>query len=179
MDPRAVRSSPVGKSLVPLPREEARLDPFLGSTIRKSFGAQWYYGQVIAIDVDVASGDRAYHIAYEDGGPWGERVKRFLVIAGRSAPPSDAGGSPHGRRSSMASQRPSLARRPKRKLSRRERLLMDSLDEATALSVVLWHIQRQSLKANLYEEMRLLLAVLQRRVTLLGHEKSDRAAVRI
>lgn len=113
MDPRAVRSSPVGKSLVPLPREEARLDPFLGSTIRKSFGAQWYYGQVIAIDVDVASGDRAYHIAYEDGDEEhlnATEVKRFLVIAGRSAPPSDAGGSPHGRRSSMASQRPSLAR---------------------------------------------------------------------
>ena len=78
------------KSLVPVPREEARLDPLLGCTIRKTFGGQWFYGQarqgllgdcreVIAIDADVpwsarslkkrecevASGDRAYHIAYE------------------------------------------------------------------------------------------------------------------
>ncbi|CAJ1405200.1 unnamed protein product [Effrenium voratum] len=80
------------KSLVPLTREEARLDPLLGCTIRKIFGSQWYYGQVIAIDSDVASGDRAYHIAYEDGDEEhlsGLEVRRFLVA--RSAPHSEAG----------------------------------------------------------------------------------------
>ncbi|CAK9007668.1 C3H1-type domain-containing protein [Durusdinium trenchii] len=56
----------------------------------------------------------------------------------------------------------------KRKLSKSERLLMNSLDESMALSVVLWHIRRQSQKANLYQELRLLLAVIQRRVNLLG-----------
>eukprot|EP00434_Breviolum_minutum_P030175 symbB.v1.2.026686.t1/scaffold2689.1/size72939/1 len=117
MQYRAVRkppicfvSSPAGKSLVPLAREDARLDPFLGCTIRKIFGSQWYHGQVIAIDVDVASGDRAYHIAYEDGDEEhlsSFEVKNFLVMASRSAPPSEAG-SP--RRSVVPSHRPSIAR---------------------------------------------------------------------
>jgi len=109
MDRRAL-SSPAGKSLVPLAREDARLDPFLGCTIRKIFGSQWYHGQVIAIDVDVASGDRAYHIAYEDGDEEhlsSSEVKNFLVMASRSAPPSEAG-SP--RRSVVPSHRPSIAR---------------------------------------------------------------------
>ena len=110
MDRRALWSSPAGKSLVPLAREDARLDPFLGCTIRKIFGSQWYHGQVIAIDVDVASGDRAYHIAYEDGDEEhlsSFEVKNFLVMASRSAPPSEAG-SP--RRSVVPSHRPSIAR---------------------------------------------------------------------
>lgn len=110
MDRRFALSSPAGKSLVPLSREDARLDPFFGCTIRKIFGSQWYYGQVIAIDVDVASGERAYHIAYEDGDEEhlsGSEVRNFAVLASRSAPPSEPG-SP--RRSVVPSHRPSIAR---------------------------------------------------------------------
>lgn len=108
MDRRFALSSPAGKSLVPLSREDARLDPFLGCTIRKIFGSQWYYGQVIAIDVDVASGDRAYHIAYEDGDEEhlsSSEVRNLVVMASRSAPPSEPG-SP--RRSLVPSHRPSV-----------------------------------------------------------------------
>lgn len=110
MDRRFALSSPAGKSLVPLSRDDARLDPFLGCTIRKIFGSQWYYGQVIAIDVDVASGERAYHIAYEDGDEEhlsSSEVRNFVVMASRSAPPSEPG-SP--RRSVVPSHRPSIAR---------------------------------------------------------------------
>ncbi|CAE7749318.1 unnamed protein product [Symbiodinium pilosum] len=92
-----IRASPAAnKSLVPLPRDDARLDPLLGATIRKIFGSQWYYGQVIAIDTDVTSGERAYHVAYEDGDEEhlsALEVKRFLAAPTRSARPSEAGRS--------------------------------------------------------------------------------------
>eukprot|EP00439_Symbiodinium_sp_Y106_P029491 s901_g3.t1 len=108
------------KSLVPLPRDEARLDPLLGATIRKIFGSQWYYGQVIAIDADVASGERAYHVAYEDGDEEhlsAVEVKHFLAAAAaRSARPSEAGRST--RPSAAGTPRPSLAPMPSVRPSR-------------------------------------------------------------
>jgi len=45
----------------------ARDDLLLGTTIRKSFGGKWFHGQVINIDVDIKTGEFAYHVAYEDG----------------------------------------------------------------------------------------------------------------
>lgn len=107
------------KSLVPLSRDEARLDPLLGATIRKIFGSQWYYGQVIAIDADVASGERAYHVAYEDGDEEhlsSVEVKHFLAAAARSARPSEAGRST--RPSAAGTPRPSLAPMPSVRPSR-------------------------------------------------------------
>jgi len=55
------------KDLVPLSRDKAKEDPLFLARICKNFGAGYYYGQVIAIDADVKSGERAYHVAYEDG----------------------------------------------------------------------------------------------------------------
>ncbi|CAE7745156.1 unnamed protein product [Symbiodinium sp. CCMP2456] len=86
------------KSLVPLSRDEARLDPLLGATIRKIFGSQWYYGQVIAIDADAASGERAYHVAYEDGDEEhlsAVEVKHFLASCSRALCSTFGGWSLH------------------------------------------------------------------------------------
>lgn len=46
---------------------EARKDPLLGANIRKRFGSKWYYGEVTAIDQCMKTGDRLYHVVYEDG----------------------------------------------------------------------------------------------------------------
>eukprot|EP00448_Togula_jolla_P013322 CAMPEP_0170582160 /NCGR_PEP_ID=MMETSP0224-20130122/7430_1 /TAXON_ID=285029 /ORGANISM="Togula jolla, Strain CCCM 725" /LENGTH=642 /DNA_ID=CAMNT_0010905355 /DNA_START=24 /DNA_END=1952 /DNA_ORIENTATION=- len=55
------------KSVVGLPLEEQQRDPWHGLHIRKQFGQRWFHGQVIGIDVDPLTGQRAYHVAYEDG----------------------------------------------------------------------------------------------------------------
>jgi len=54
-------------NLIALPLEYAKKDPLLGATIRKSFSGMTYQGQVISIDADIQTGERAYHIVYEDG----------------------------------------------------------------------------------------------------------------
>eukprot|EP00440_Ansanella_granifera_P045951 gb/GFBE01049770.1/.p1 GENE.gb/GFBE01049770.1/~~gb/GFBE01049770.1/.p1 ORF type:complete len:818 (+),score=165.21 gb/GFBE01049770.1/:1-2454(+) len=89
-------SAGASKNLVPMTREQQRSDPFMGATIGKFFGSQFFHGQVIAIDVDVISGERAYHIAYEDGDEEHLSVAEvrqcFVRHGGRSAPASEAGG---------------------------------------------------------------------------------------
>lgn len=55
------------KELISLSEFEARQDALLGCSIRKSFGGQSYFGQVVSIDCDAATGERHYHVAYEDG----------------------------------------------------------------------------------------------------------------
>ncbi|CAK0835881.1 unnamed protein product, partial [Prorocentrum cordatum] len=53
--------------LVALSLACAKADPLFGATVRKVFGECAFYGQVISIDRDIHSGERAYHVAYEDG----------------------------------------------------------------------------------------------------------------
>lgn len=83
-------------SLVPLPRSEAVHDPLMGAKIRKPFGAAFYIGQVAVIDYDSNTGERAYHVVYEDGDEEhlsAAEVRRTLVMPGLSAACSEAGGA--------------------------------------------------------------------------------------
>jgi len=97
------------KELVALPRHEASQDPFLGRSIRKSFGGQFFFGHVVSIDVDTDSGERHYHVAYEDGDE--EHLVKVevepLLQAGRISLGGHSSGPmpspPHGGRSSLAS----------------------------------------------------------------------------
>lgn len=59
-------SSGSHKGLVPLPVDHARRDPFMGATIRKSFGSRFYLGRVVGVDSVAHTGERAYHVLYED-----------------------------------------------------------------------------------------------------------------
>eukprot|EP00930_Biecheleria_cincta_P021723 TRINITY_DN1600_c0_g1_i2.p1 TRINITY_DN1600_c0_g1~~TRINITY_DN1600_c0_g1_i2.p1 ORF type:complete len:819 (-),score=126.18 TRINITY_DN1600_c0_g1_i2:54-2510(-) len=82
-------------SLVPLPRSEAVHDPLMGAKIRKPFGATFYIGQVAVIDYDSTTGERAYHVVYEDGDEEhlsAAEVRRLLIVPGLSAVCSEAGG---------------------------------------------------------------------------------------
>eukprot|EP00930_Biecheleria_cincta_P021722 TRINITY_DN1600_c0_g1_i1.p1 TRINITY_DN1600_c0_g1~~TRINITY_DN1600_c0_g1_i1.p1 ORF type:complete len:803 (-),score=113.10 TRINITY_DN1600_c0_g1_i1:162-2570(-) len=84
-------------SLVPLPRSEAVHDPLMGAKIRKPFGATFYIGQVAVIDYDSTTGERAYHVVYEDGDEEhlsAAEVRRLLIVPGLSAACSEAGGAP-------------------------------------------------------------------------------------
>jgi len=69
------------KDLVPVPDQDAQRDPLLYGKIRKSFGGQWYYGQVVKIDADANTGERFYHVSYEDNDEehlTGQEVHAFL-----------------------------------------------------------------------------------------------------
>lgn len=81
-------------SLVPLPRSEAVHDPLMGAKIKKHFGATFYIGQVAVIDYDSNTGERAYHVVYEDGDEEhlsAAEVRRTLVMPGLSAACSTVG----------------------------------------------------------------------------------------
>lgn len=85
-------SSRGSKELVSLPLELARQDPLFGATIRKFFGQQEQacFGQVISVDADAQTGQRAYHVSYEDGDEehmWELEVRSCLV---RYGPPGAA-----------------------------------------------------------------------------------------
>lgn len=54
------------RELVPLPPEESQKDPLLGRNILKTFDGRSFYGLIVGIDVDAATGERHYHVAYED-----------------------------------------------------------------------------------------------------------------
>lgn len=54
------------KDLIAVRPEDARRDPLMGATIRKSFGSKFYLGRVVGIDSDATTGERAYHVHYED-----------------------------------------------------------------------------------------------------------------
>eukprot|EP00448_Togula_jolla_P018703 CAMPEP_0170591100 /NCGR_PEP_ID=MMETSP0224-20130122/12222_1 /TAXON_ID=285029 /ORGANISM="Togula jolla, Strain CCCM 725" /LENGTH=725 /DNA_ID=CAMNT_0010914939 /DNA_START=113 /DNA_END=2290 /DNA_ORIENTATION=+ len=71
--------------LVALPPDQIRGDPLYGATLRRAFGAKMYYGQVKGIDADVRTGERAYHISYEDGDEehlGQQEVMRCLIRSG-------------------------------------------------------------------------------------------------
>eukprot|EP00933_Yihiella_yeosuensis_P058431 TRINITY_DN5890_c0_g2_i1.p1 TRINITY_DN5890_c0_g2~~TRINITY_DN5890_c0_g2_i1.p1 ORF type:complete len:840 (-),score=201.27 TRINITY_DN5890_c0_g2_i1:96-2615(-) len=81
----------ISRELMSLSVEKAKLDPLFGARLRKPFGDLFFTGQVIAIDVDVASGERAYHVAYEDGDEehlGADEVKSCFVHPGPLATPA-------------------------------------------------------------------------------------------
>lgn len=104
--------------LVPLTRAEACQDPLLGRNIRKSFGGQFFFGNVVSIDVDADSGERHYHVAYEDGDEEHMRAAEVepLLQAGRMS----MGGLSTGRLSgaSLASRQAAPSCRPSFSASR-------------------------------------------------------------
>merc|ERR1719223_177014 len=83
------RLAAAARPLEGLPPALAMQDPLFQASIRKSFGGQWFEGQVACVDVDSHSGERAYHIIYHDGDEEhlleGD-VRRWLVHPVRGVP---------------------------------------------------------------------------------------------
>jgi len=63
----ASRRSSGASDLIELLPDEAHHDPLLGRGILKSFSGKDYYGHVVGIDADPVTGERFYHVTYEDG----------------------------------------------------------------------------------------------------------------
>ena len=63
--------------------------------------------------------------------------------------------------------------RPKRKLSRQERLYLHRMPEVLALHLFRWHLHKHIRKLNLQQEFQLMIAVLERRLRLLRAEPAE------
>lgn len=110
----------VTRDLIPLLPEEAQKDPLLGRNLIKSFGRESFYGLVVGIDVDSTTGERHYHVTYEDEDEehlLADEVRRLLQPGrtsvgprqSRSGSPACSPGFGPARPSVAASCRPSFA----------------------------------------------------------------------
>lgn len=83
----------------PVAQRNSQQDPLLRTVVHKNFGGKWYRGQVVSVDVDARTGERAYHVAYDDGDEehmTAQEVGRFRAGAMQPAPPAPQQRPPRG-----------------------------------------------------------------------------------
>jgi len=86
--PMQLSISSSSRDVIPAPIDCKMRDPLLHSTVRKTFKDGTYNGQVVNIELDARTGQRAYHVVYQDGDEEhmsGVEVESYMVKRGIAA----------------------------------------------------------------------------------------------